>query len=119
MPHMTVSQSKPYRPGKGENNHHFISFPYHLCLSLSFSLWSLLHKSGLETILAPKIFFCGFNVWTSFIICKDFTHSHFYIVFATLHTGQFLKGATQLSQQIYFTNTRWCKAIAIIVWVSR
>lgn len=27
MPHMTVSQSKPYRPGKGEKNHissHFL-----------------------------------------------------------------------------------------------
>ena len=34
MPHMTVSQSKPYRPGKGENNHCFSLFPP-TCFSLS------------------------------------------------------------------------------------
>lgn len=28
MPHMTVSQSKPYRPGKGEKNNHFDSFSF-------------------------------------------------------------------------------------------
>lgn len=46
MPHMTVSQSKPYRPGKGEKDHVSSRFLLDLLDQLARCFWSGVSERG-------------------------------------------------------------------------